>query len=265
MRILIMDDELPALNLLTDTVKEIIPQAEVISLRKNSQFTELENKKDIEVAFFDIELGRTSGIKLALDLKKESPHCNIIFVTAHSKYAAESFCTRPSGYVMKPFSTEDIRKEINNLRYPVMSIMDLHDKLKVITFGAFKVYDKNGDVFTFSRTLSKEILAYLVDQAGFPVTSKDIAKDVLEEQIFDDRVSKRVSKLVNMLIDDLNKAGFNDVVIKQNRQIQINKDAVDCDLYRTLEGDVDALNSFHGEYMIEYSWAEFKDIIEEIA
>ena len=265
MKILIIDDELPALNLLTDTVRELVPQAEIISMRRISQFKELECKTDIDIAFFDIELGRTSGIKLALELKKASPMCNIIFVTAHAKYAADAFCTRPSGYVVKPFTTEDIRRELDDLRYPVSEVICSTDKLKVVTFGIFKVYDKNGELLSFTRTLSKEILAYLVDQAGFPVTSKDIASDVLEEQVFDERVSKRVSKLVNMLIDDLTSAGFPDVVIKQNRQLQINKDAVDCDLYRTLEGDMKALNSFHGEYMIEYSWAEFNDITEQLA
>ena len=79
MRILIMDDELPALNLLTDTVRGIVPQAEIVSLRKYNQFNELEEKKDIDIAFFDIELGRNSGIKLALELKSIAPNCNIIF------------------------------------------------------------------------------------------------------------------------------------------------------------------------------------------
>lgn len=69
MRILIMDDELPALNLLTDTVRNIVPQAEIISFRKASQFAEMDNKKDIDIAFLDIEIGRISGIKIALDLK----------------------------------------------------------------------------------------------------------------------------------------------------------------------------------------------------
>ena len=265
MRILIMDDELPALNLLTDTVRGIVPQAEIVSLRKYSQFNELEEKKDIDIAFFDIELGRNSGIKLALELKSIAPNCNIIFVTAYSQYAVESFATRPSGYVMKPFTEDEIRRELEDLRYPVMTLNGVAEKLKLVTFGVFKVFDKNGEIFNFTRTLSKEVLAYLVDQAGFPVTSKDIAKDVLEEPVFDDRVSKRVSKIVNLLIDDLNNAGFHDVIIKQNRHLQINKDAVDCDLYRTLDGDVEALNSFHGEYMLEYSWAEFSDLIEEIA
>ena len=265
MRILIIDDELPALSLLSDTVRKIVPDAEIIPLRKINQFYELEDKNTIDVAFFDIELGRVTGIRLALELKKASPDCNIIFVTAYSKYAAEAFSARPSGYVMKPFNEEDIRRELSDLRHPVADTISAKDKLKVVTFGAFTVYDKNGGILSFTRTLSKEILAYLVDQAGFPVTSKDIASDVLEEPVFDDRVSKRVSKLVSILIDDLKKAGYPDVVIKQNRQLQINKAAVDCDLYRTLEGDLEAINSFRGEYMLEYSWAETNDIADQLS
>ena len=31
----------------------------------------------------------------------------------------------------------------------------------------------------------------------------------------------------------------------------------DCDLYDYEKGDVKAINSFHGEYMSQYSWAEY--------
>jgi len=37
----------------------------------------------------------------------------------------------------------------------------------------------------------------------------------------------------------------------------VNKDLIDCDYYRFLEGDVRAINSFTGQYMSAYSWAEF--------
>ena len=32
---------------------------------------------------------------------------------------------------------------------------------------------------------------------------------------------------------------------------------VDCDLYRCMNGDVTAINHYYGEYMSQYSWAEF--------
>lgn len=264
MRILAIDDERPALNLLTDTLKALLPDAEITALRHAQDFDALENKTEFDAAFLDIEIGQVNGIRLALKIKQAAPLCNIIFVTAHSKYAAESFEARPSGYVLKPYTKEDIRRELSDLRHPVAGAVPSSEKLRVVTFGSFMVYNRQNEPMHFTRTLSKEILAYLIDQCGFAVTSKDIAADVLEEQFFDERVSKRVSKLVNLLIEDLNAAGYPGVVIKQNRQLSINRALVDCDLYRTFEGDLDAVNSFRGEYLIDYSWAEFSDSADRI-
>ncbi len=49
---------------------------------------------------------------------------------------------------------------------------------------------------------------------------------------------------------------MDDVIIRRHRDLAIRKDMVDCDYYRMLDGDMDAVNSYRGEYMIEYSWAE---------
>ena len=34
-------------------------------------------------------------------------------------------------------------------------------------------------------------------------------------------------------------------------------DQVDCDYFHFLQGDVFYINAFYGEYMSNYSWAEF--------
>ena len=39
-------------------------------------------------------------------------------------------------------------------------------------------------------------------------------------------------------------------------RIAIRMEGIDCDYYRMLAGDMDAVNAFHGEYMSQYSWAE---------
>ena len=46
------------------------------------------------------------------------------------------------------------------------------------------------------------------------------------------------------------------LLIREHRDLAIKRDMVDCDYYRMLDGDMDALNSYRGEYMTEYSWAE---------
>ena len=37
----------------------------------------------------------------------------------------------------------------------------------------------------------------------------------------------------------------------------IDKSQVDCDFYKFMDGDVRAINSYTGQYLSEYSWAEF--------
>ena len=49
---------------------------------------------------------------------------------------------------------------------------------------------------------------------------------------------------------------MDDLLIREHRELAIRRDMVDCDYYRMLDGDMDALNSYRGEYMTEYSWAE---------
>lgn len=254
---LILDDDKTTTGLLRDILGGIVPEAKILAVSSIPEYEAIAQKEDIAAAFLETRIGTASGIDTAAELRQISPRCNIIFITAHPEDALEAFRARPSGFLRKPVSAADIRNELNDLRHPLPGHKT--EKLRLVTFGAFTVYGRNNEILTFSRTLSKEILAYLVDQNGFPVTSKDIASDVLEEPFFDDRVSKRVSKLILMLMNDLKTAGFPDVVVKQNRQLRLNRDMVDCDLYRMLEGDPDAVNAFRGEYMLQYSWAENSD------
>ena len=130
------------------------------------------------------------------------------------------------------------------------------DQLTVITFGNFMVYNKKREAIHFSRTYSKEILAYLIDRCGMPVTTRDIAEDIFEDHEFGKNRSKMISKLLGYLTQDLADAGFPEVIVHQNRQIQIDRNKVHCDLYDALDGNEMVRKHYHGEYMLDYSWAE---------
>ena len=49
------------------------------------------------------------------------------------------------------------------------------------------------------------------------------------------------------------------VLIREHREIAIRRDLIDCDYYRMLDGDAEALSEYNGKYMVEYSWAETKN------
>lgn len=258
MKILIIDDERPALNMLYDTLKRLCDEKDVIVPFKSvREFESYEEKSHFDAAFIDIEIGKVSGIQFALELKNYSPKCNIVFVTSFDKYGTEAFKTRPSGYVLKPYTDEDIKAELDNFRYPVEN-KHKNKKLKVVTFGNFVVYKDEDELLDFKLTRSKELFAYLIDCCGYPVTTSEISKDLFEKTM-DKQTSKNLSKIISGMIEDLQEAGYKDIIIKQNRQLLINKSRVDCDLFDALRGDVESINSYHGEYMIDYSWAELTD------
>ncbi len=128
--------------------------------------------------------------------------------------------------------------------------------LRVQTFGNFEVYGKDGVQITFSRKYSKQLLAYLIDRQGYPVTSKDIVTDILEKPADDMNAIKYVSTLIRRAVDDLESAGFPNVIIKEQKTVRVDTNLIDCDYYHLLKGDYSYLLQYHNEYMKEYSWAE---------
>ena len=47
-----------------------------------------------------------------------------------------------------------------------------------------------------------------------------------------------------------------DLLIRRSGNLAIRRDMVDCDYFRMLDGDAAAINSFDGQYMQQYPWAE---------
>lgn len=128
--------------------------------------------------------------------------------------------------------------------------------LKVKTFGNFDVYDENGNRIIFKRKQAKELLAYLIDKQGYPVTTKEIITDVLEKDSTDKTYIKYVSALVGYALKDLEVAGYTNIIIKEWNSLRINTEKLDCDYYHLINGDASYFHQYHNEYMKEYSWAE---------
>ncbi len=55
----------------------------------------------------------------------------------------------------------------------------------------------------------------------------------------------------------LKEAGIQNIISKSRRTIGVNISEIDCDYYAAISGDLTQLNAFAGEYMTNYSWAEF--------
>lgn len=254
MHILATDDEQSALNILTGAIKEAVPLATVHAFRNPIEALEFMEGTKCEVAFLDIQMREMSGIVLARKLKEIYPKVNIVFVTGYSQYANEAFTLHASGYVYKPVTAEKIVTEMENLRTPVKW---KETGIRVNTFGNFELL-VNGKEVTFGREKAKEMLAYLVDKQGKGATRKELATVLFERDDYSRATQNYLSKIIKELIVALERVGAEKILKRGLNSYSVDVDAFDCDLY-VYESDnatPEDLNSFQGEYMKQYSWAE---------
>ncbi len=128
-------------------------------------------------------------------------------------------------------------------------------RLSVRCFGYFDVFFKDRPLI-FKRKQSKELLAYLIDRAGAACTSGELTMALWEDEGDEKAQMNRLRVLINDLKNTLKEIGMEDVLIRDKREIAVNRDLIDCDYYKLLQGDKGMLDAYDGEFMLQYSWAE---------
>ena len=108
MKILCLDDEQLALQMLEMCVKQVKPDADVLAFDDQDDLLDEAEQNGCDVAFLDIHMRGMNDVEVAKRLKQSNPKMNIIFVTGFSEYKADAMDMRASGYIMKPVTTEEI-------------------------------------------------------------------------------------------------------------------------------------------------------------
>ena len=250
MKILLVDDENLQLIRLENAVKKVLPDAE-LKCYTNPVLALLENiDNKIDIAFLDIEMPEINGLQLAKKLKMANPQINIIFVTAYDQYALNAYQIHASGYLTKPVNENDIKAELDGLRFPVE--IKPTKKLQVKCFGNVEVFC-GGVPLKFARSKSKELFAYLIDREGAFVNINELNAILWEEE-------DHKSYCRNLIADiqqTLKNAGASDVFVKRRNECFVNTSLIDCDAYEYKNNNIDAIRMYNGEYMSQYSWAIF--------
>ncbi len=253
MLIYAIDDEPNMLYLLHQAIAEAAPEAEIMEffLAVDALACMKENNSFPDVVFSDIIMPGISGMEFAVKLKELSPRTKLVFVTGYD-YAMDAFRLHVNGYILKPVEGERIREELEILfpKNPASA-----NRLQVQCFGTFEVFWQNQPL-AFSRKLTKELLAFLVDRRGALCSSEDIIAALWEDSLDVRSAKHRVWNLTSDLRTTLRSIGMENVLITQGKQLAIRMDLLDCDYYKMLEGDLSVNNTFRGEYMEQYSWAE---------
>lgn len=253
MNIIAVDDEYHALEVLGDAIKEALPDSRVFTFDDPEDALRFSSENPVDVAFLDIEMREMTGLQLAEKMKDLWERTNIIFVTGYKEYALEAMALHASGYLTKPVAAADIIGEIENLRHPVKAA---DSGVYIQCFGNFEVFVDGQPVY-FARVKAKEVLAYLVDRHGTNVSKKEIAAILWEDEPYDRNQQKRLDNIIAEMIRALKEVDAENIILKKNGFYAINVPLITCDFYLYEAGDASAMNRYHGQYMANYSWAEF--------
>ena len=112
-KVLLVDDEYLALQLLENFLQEV-PQLELVAKTKSPiEAQNILNQENIDLLFLDIQMPTLSGINLLKNLK--NPPLTI-FTTAYSDYALTAFDMNVIDYLLKPFSFERFLQAVDKAK-----------------------------------------------------------------------------------------------------------------------------------------------------
>lgn len=177
MKIIIVDDEEPAIKLLTYMIDKIGGH-EVIGQYTNPALAliDLQHLKP-DVVFLDVKMPNMDGIEFSSQIREFYPNVQIIFITAYEEYALQAFKVNAIDYLLKPI---DIDRLENALQRVVLKTKKNVTQIKPLVrcFGSFEfLRDCKGESIIkvkWRTMITKELFAYLFHHRG-----KNVRKDML--------------------------------------------------------------------------------------
>ena len=254
MRIIAVDDEPFAIWELRQAIGEAVPEGELSCFDTPAEALRYAAGAAVDIAFLDISLGGMNGLVLAKRLKDINGKTNIIFATGYSDYALDAFSVQASDYLLKPVTREAVARAMEHLRDPVAVASG--KRMRVQTFGNFEVF-VDGSPLDFARSKTKELFAYLVNRRGAFCGNDEIIAAIWEDKADSPALKSHFRHLVADLTQTLKHVGVASALIKKHGYLAVAPDEIQCDLYDFYSGKPAAVNSYTGEYMAQYSWAEF--------
>ncbi|GET29207.1 LytTR family DNA-binding domain-containing protein [Prolixibacter sp. SD074] len=214
MKVLIIEDEPQAADVLSEIIGDVYPAAQVMgvlqSIEQAIAWLSLPENQP-ELIFMDIQLA--DGISFEIFSRVEVA-CPVIFCTAFDQYTLQAFKSNGIEYILKPVKEEDIRAAFAKV-----------EKLKNAFGNGTEMLNTLKNVFTEKKSYKTSILIRY-RESYIPVAIEDIALFILENEVVYayrfDQQKHAIFKTLEELESSLDPEQF----YRINRQVLISRRAV---------------------------------------
>ena len=140
LKVLIVDDETPA----RDELRYLLsahPEVEVVGEAASAEDAlALAGSIRYDAVFCDIEMPGLSGLEAARLVRERPGAPELVFVTAHERYAVDAFAVEAFDYLLKPVDPERLARVLERLEATRLPIGEV-EKLPVVSGGKTVLLD----------------------------------------------------------------------------------------------------------------------------
>lgn len=115
LRVLVIDDERPALDELAFLLERDTRVAEVHATGSPTEGLRLLQQLEVDAVFLDVQMPGLTGIELAQVLSRFRTPPAAVFVTAHDQHAVDAFELNAVDYVLKPVREERLAEAVRRI------------------------------------------------------------------------------------------------------------------------------------------------------
>jgi len=115
LRVLVVDDERPALDELSFLLEADERVGEVLACQSATEGLRILREREVDCVFLDIQMPGLSGLELAEVLGRFRTPPPVVFVTAHEQHAVDAFDLRAVDYVLKPVRPERLGEAVRRV------------------------------------------------------------------------------------------------------------------------------------------------------
>jgi two-component SAPR family response regulator len=229
MRIAAVDDEPHVLERFQRMVSNVAELDLCGLFETGEQLLAYLKENQLDAVFLDIEMPGLNGLELSAQIQNLNENIDIIFITAFNQYAIEAFEVQAMDYIIKPLTEEILEKTVGRL-LKKRRIVKVQGEIYVQCIGDFEVF-VNGEALTWKNSKAKEVLAFLIQRKGVPVSWEKIA-DAVWPEYNTEKSQTNFHATTYLLRKRLAEAGLSHILESIRGNYRIVTDKISCDVYQ---------------------------------